>query len=75
MRTAAAAVATLPAVLGAAPAHADDPTPSPAPQIPTQDGPVLLPGNQVLPPICGVYMRGCGFTYDPGAGTWGPSAG
>jgi hypothetical protein len=67
--------AAIAAVLGAAPAHAD-PTPAPPTpyQVPGPGGPVL-PGNEVLPPICGVYMRACGFTYDPGTGTWGPSAG
>ena len=59
-----------------APIHVDDPQPPPpAPpyQIATPDGPAL-PGNEVLPPICGVYMRGCGFTYSPDTGTWQPSA-
>jgi hypothetical protein len=53
-----------------------DPSPSPTVpyQVPGPSGPVL-PANEVLPPICGVYMRACGFTYDPGTGTWGPSAG
>jgi hypothetical protein len=49
-------LAVLAGVLGAAPAHAD---PTPAPPTPyqasTQDGPVL-PGNQVLPPVCAHAM-------------------
>jgi hypothetical protein len=57
-----------------APAHADDPAPEPPTpyQIAGPDGP-RLPGSQILPPICGVYMRGCGFTYSPDTGTWQPS--
>jgi hypothetical protein len=56
------------AVVLAAPAHAD-PTPSPIVPMP---GGSWLPGNQVLPPVCGVYMQGCGLRYDPGSGTWQP---
>jgi hypothetical protein len=54
-----------------APVPADDPTTAPAPpyQIQTSDGP-QLPGNQKIPPICEVYMRACGFHFDPDTQTW-----
>jgi hypothetical protein len=76
VRTALAAVVTVLAVLGTPPAHADDPTPSPPTpyQVPTQDGPVL-PGNQILPPVCAHAMQACGFDYDPATGTWRPRGG
>jgi hypothetical protein len=74
MRT-AAVVAVL-AALGATPAHADDPTPSPSVpyQIAGPSGPVL-PGNQQLPPVCAHAMQACGFDYDPATGTWRPRGG
>jgi hypothetical protein len=71
-RTALAAVAAVLAVQGAAPAHAD---PTPAPPTPYQiagpDGP-MLPGNQILPPVCAHAMRACGYTLDPVTMTWRP---
>jgi hypothetical protein len=56
MRTALVGAVTVLTLLGAAPAYAD-PTPAPPTpyQVPTQDGPVL-PGNQVLPPVCAHAM-------------------
>ena len=76
MRTALVAAVTVLAALGTPPAHADDPAPSPSVpyQIPTRDGPVL-PGNQVLPPVCAHAMMACGFWYDPDTGTWRPRVG
>jgi hypothetical protein len=73
MRTAAAVSLTAAILVGAAPAHADDPTPEPPTpyQIPTQDGPVL-PGNEVLPPVCAHAMQACGYSLDPGTMTWRP---
>jgi hypothetical protein len=49
-------------------------TPSSLYQVPTQDGPVL-PGNQILPPVCAHAMQACGFDYDPATGTWRPRGG
>jgi hypothetical protein len=56
MRTALVGAVTVLTLLGAAPAFAD-PTPAPPTpyQVPTQDSPVL-PGNQVLPPVCAHTM-------------------
>jgi hypothetical protein len=54
-RTALIAVAVVAAVLGTPPAHAD-PTPAPAPIIPTPGG-AWLPGAETWPPICGVQPR------------------
>jgi hypothetical protein len=73
--TALLGVAVAAAVL-VAPIAVDDPAPSPSVpyQIPTQDGPVL-PGNQVLPPVCAHAMMACGFWYDPDTGTWRPRVG
>jgi hypothetical protein len=74
MRTLVAVVTVL-AALDAAPAHADPTPPPPTPhQIPTPSGPVL-PGNQILPPVCAHAMRACGYTLDPGTMTWRPSGG
>ncbi len=39
------------------------------PNPPGPDGP-KFPGVQTFPPICGTNMLACGFTYDPGTGTW-----
>jgi hypothetical protein len=74
LRTAAAVSLMAAILVGAAPAHADDPAPSPSVpyQVQGPDGPVL-PGNQVLPPICAHAMRACGYTLDPGTMTWRPS--
>jgi hypothetical protein len=36
-----------------------------------QAGPVL-PGNQVLPPVCAHAMQTCGYSLDPGTWTWQP---
>jgi hypothetical protein len=55
-----------------APIAVDDPTPPTPYQVPGPDGPVL-PGNQVLPPVCLHAMRACGYTLDPGTMTWRPS--
>ena len=56
MRTALVGAVTVLTLLGAAPAYAN-PTPAPPTpyQVSTQDGPVL-PGNQVLPPVCAHAM-------------------
>lgn len=75
MRTLVAAVTVVAALVGAPPAHADDPTPPPTPyQIQGPDGPVL-PGNQVLPPVCARAMQACGYSLDPGTMTWRPKVG
>jgi hypothetical protein len=59
------------AALLSAPAAAADPDPSPPPIVPTHEG-AWLPGNEILPPVCGVQMRACGYWYDPATGTWRP---
>jgi hypothetical protein len=69
-RTALIAVAVVAAVLGSPPAHAD-PTPAPAPIIPTPSG-AWLPGAETWPPICGVQPRACALHYDSGTMTWRP---
>jgi hypothetical protein len=52
---------------------AADPAPDPTPgyQIAGPSGP-QFPGVQTYPPRCLRNMLGCGFRYDPGAGTWQP---
>jgi hypothetical protein len=73
MRTAAAVSLMAAILVGAPPAHADPmPTPPTPYQIGGPSGP-LLPGNQILPPVCAHAMRACGFTLDPGTMTWRPS--
>jgi hypothetical protein len=71
--TALFGVAVAAAVL-VAPIPVDDPTPPTPYQVPSPSGPVL-PGNQVLPPVCLHAMQACGYTLDPGTMTWQPSGG
>jgi hypothetical protein len=70
-----AAVALAIAAMAAVGTAGADPTPPPTPgyQIPGPAGPEF-PGAQVYPPWCLRNMLACGFRYDPGSGTWQPSA-
>jgi hypothetical protein len=70
LRTFVLAAAVVALLAGTWTASADPtPQPSPAYQMPGEDGPEL-PGVQVYPPWCLRNIVACGFKYDIDTGTW-----
>ncbi len=43
-----------------------DPSPGIQPPGPNGQAPAVV----MLPPVCATFMPGCGYSYDPGDGTW-----
>ncbi len=57
------------AAIRVAPIAADEPTPPPDSP---DTGRELVPGNQMLPPVCAYAVQSCGYSLDPGTMTWQP---